>query len=147
MIQAVSTRSKDVRVRHAEKLGVEPERVELVRFQLAKLAEDGTLVDIDVIGLSRFTRRLSWEDLGVKPPAGRAIKFTPGQNELIPNRCLAPLESAAHAAREALEDLSYDITGFRPYRWIPFTAWQEWQRRFGAAQKALHRAKEAILVD
>ena len=77
MIQAVSTRSKDVRVRHAEKLGVEPERVELVRLQLAKLAEDGTLVDIDVIGLSRFTRRLSWEDLGVKPPEGKAIKFTP----------------------------------------------------------------------
>ncbi len=147
MIQPVALKREDLRLHHAEKLGVEPERVELVRLQLAKLAEDGTLVDVDVVGLSRFTRRLSWEDLGVKPPAGRAIKFTPGKNGLIPNRYLAPLESAAHAAREALEDLSYDITGFRPYRWIPFTAWQEWQRRFGAAQKALHKAKEAILVD
>ncbi|MCL5265552.1 MAG: hypothetical protein M1343_10270 [Chloroflexi bacterium] len=147
MIQAVSMGSKDVRVRHAEKLGVEPERVELVRLQLAKLAEDGTLVDIDAIGLSRFTRRLSWEDLGVKPPAGKAIKFTPGQNGLIPNRYLAPMESAAHAARQALEDLSFDITGFQPYRWVPFLAWKEWRRRFTAADAELQKAKDAILAD
>lgn len=118
MIQSTALRSEDIRLHHAEKLGVEPERVELVRLQLAKLAEDGTLVDVDVLGLSRFTRRLSWEDLGVKPPAGRAIKFTPGHNGLIPNRYLAPLESAAHAARQALNDLSFDITGFRPYHWV-----------------------------
>ena len=147
MIQAVNVSSKDPRVRHAEKLGVEPERVELVRLQLAKLAEDGTLVDIDVIGLSRFTRRLSWEDLGVKPPAGKAIKFTPGQNGLVPNRYLAPMETAAHAARQALEDLSFDITGFQPYRWVPFLAWKEWRRRFAAAEADLQKAKDAILAD
>lgn len=147
MIQPLALKRQDPRLQHAEKLGVQPERVELVRLQLAKLVEDGTLVDVDVIGLSRFARRLSWEDLGVKPPAGRAIKFTPGQNGLVPNRYLAPMESAAHAVREALEDLSFDITGLRPYRWVPFLAWQEWQRRFGAAEKALQKAKNAILAD
>ena len=147
MIQAVTMKGKDIRLSHAERLGVEPEQVDLVRLQLAKLAEDGTLVDVDVIGLSRFTRRLSWEDLGVKPPAGRAIKFTPGQNGLIPNRYLAPMETAAHSARQCLEDLSFDITGFRPYHWVPFLAWKEWRRRFAAAEKALQEAKDAVLTD
>ena len=102
------------REEHAQRLGIEPDRVHLVRLQLSQLAREGTLVDLDVQGLSRFTRHLSWEELGIEPPPKGAVKFTPGQKGLVPSRYLAPLETAAQQARTALQNLSYDISGFQP---------------------------------
>ncbi len=135
------------REEHAQRLGIEPDRVHLVSLQLSQLAHEGTLVDLDVEGLSRFTRHLSWEELGIEPPPKGAVKFTPGQKGLIPSRYLAPLETAAQQARAALQNLSYDITGFRPYRYVPYTSWPLWTKKFAEAEEAFLRAKERLLAD
>lgn len=50
-----------LRSEHAEKVGVEPDRVEVVRLELDMLLERGTLVDIDVHGISMFTTRATWQ--------------------------------------------------------------------------------------
>lgn len=147
MMEATATTVVPRRLEHAQRLGVEPDRVELVRLQLSRLAGEGALVDVDVEGLSRFTRHLSWEELGIEPPPKGAVKFTPGQKGLIPSRYLAPLETAAQQARQALQSLSYDITGLRPYRFVPYTAWPQWTRSFAQAEDAFQRAKEALLAD
>lgn len=135
------------REEHAQRLGIEPDRVHLVSLQLSQLAHEGTLVDLDVEGLSRFTRHLSWEELGIEPPPKGAVKFTPGQKGLIPSRYLAPLETAAQQARTALQNLSYDISGFRPYRYVPWTAWPLWTKKFADAEEAFRRARETLLAD
>lgn len=144
MMEATATTVVPRRLEHAQRLGVEPDRVELVRLQLSRLAGEGTLVDLDVEGLSRFTRHLSWEELGIEPPPKSAVKFTPGQKGLIPSRYLAPLETAAQQARLALQGLSYDITGFRPYRFVPYTAWPQWTRRFQEAEASFLRGRDAL---
>ncbi len=147
MTGAAATSVLSRRDEHAERLWIEPDRVHLVRLQLSQLAKDGTLVDLDVEGLSRFTRHLSWEELGIEPPPKGAVKFTPGQKGLIPSRYLAPLETAAQQARTALQNLSYDISGFKPYRYVPYTAWPLWRKKFADAEEAFIRAREALQTD
>ena len=147
MTGAAATSVLSRRDEHAQRIGVEPDRVRLVRLQLSQLAKDGTLVDLDVQGLSRFTRHLSWEELGIEPPPKGAVKFTPGQKGLIPSRYLAPLETAAQQARAALQNLSYDISGFKPYRYVPYTAWPLWTTKFAEAEGSFIRAKDTLLAD
>ena len=116
-----------LRARHAAKLDIPTDRVELVELDLDVLLKLGTLIDIDVRGLSSFTRRATWEELGVPEASARRARFTRGVKNLIPQEYIRAFRSLEVRARRWLNEHSFDVTGFRPYRYVPFTAYPSWR--------------------
>ena len=127
-VQSEATTTLDlIREQHAERLGIPADRVALVRFDLDVLLQLGILVDLDVRGISRFTARASWEELGIPEAAIRRARFTRGVKALVPKDYIAAFRSIEVRARRLLDDLSFDVMGFRPYRYVPYTAYSKWR--------------------
>ena len=116
-----------LREAHAQKVGVEPDRVELVRLELDILLEHGTLVDLDVHGLSMFSTRATWQELGVPESAVRRARFTRGGKDLIPREYIRAFQSLEVRLRHCLDSHSFVVEGFHPYRWVPFTSYGKWR--------------------
>jgi len=126
-MEKTETTLERIRKEHAERLGISPERVSLVRLDLDILLELGILVDLDVRGISRFTSRATWEELGVPASAVRRARFTRGVKALVPKEYIAAFRSIEVRARRWLDSLSFDVMGFRPYRFLPYTAYRKWR--------------------
>jgi hypothetical protein len=96
------------------------------KFQLSILKENGVLVDIDISGSSIFIRRANFAELGVADPATMA-RYTQGNKYLIPEEFIKLRRSIESRVRQNLENHSFRITGFAPYRWVPVTAYKSWR--------------------
>ena len=46
-----------------------------------------------------------------------------------------------------LTDYPYDVTGFRPYRWLPFTAYDAWIEKWNDCKAELEWVKSDILAN
>lgn len=122
--------------------GIAPDHVQHVQLQLDVLRRQGILVDLAIGGVGMFTRAATWEELAIPDDDMRRGRLTRGQKYLIPEEQVKRLRSIESQMRQCLESRSYRITGFSPYRWIPFTAyetfvseWQELLARFGEARR------------
>jgi len=116
-----------LRAEHAAKLGVSADQVDLVRVDLDVLLSLGTLIDLDVRGISLFSRRATWEELGIPREAARRTRFTRGVKNLISKEYIAGFRSLETRARRWLDDHSFDVTGCRPFRFVPYTAYERWR--------------------
>ncbi len=119
---------EEARRQHAAMLGEEPDRVRTVRLDLDVLLTLGTLVDVDVRGLSLFTAQSTWEDLGITESDVRRNRFSRPMIYLLPKKVLRKFNTLGARARNNLADHSFDVMGFRPWRWVPFTAYRKWRR-------------------
>jgi hypothetical protein len=133
----------------AVKIGVEKGSIHTVQMQLEVLRKQGILVDLSISGTSMFTRSTTWVELGIQPEADdkRTERFTRGQKYLIPEEVIKRLRSIETSMRAALDYYGQTITGFRPYRWIPFTAYDEWRERWEDLTDRFNAVKAEILVD
>ncbi|HIC92923.1 MAG TPA: hypothetical protein EYP09_01550 [Anaerolineae bacterium] len=136
-----------LRAEHAARLGIPLDRVDLVQMDLDVLLELGTLVDLDVRGISSFTRRATWEELGVPEEAARRARFTRGVKNLIPKPYIAAFRSLETRARRWLDAHSFDVTGFRPYRYVPFTAYEAWRKGHEKLVKEWEMLKLKLLFE
>ena len=119
---------EQARHQHAALLGEEPDRVRTVRLDLDVLLTLGTLVDVDVRGLSLFTAQSTWEDLGVTESDVRRNRFSRPMIYLLPKKVLGKFNTLGARARNNLANHSFDVMGFRPWRWVPFTAYRKWRK-------------------
>ena len=136
-----------LREEHAHRVGVEPDKVELVRLELDILLERGTLVDLDVHGVSMFTTRATWKELGVAESAVRRARFTRGGKGLLPRDYIRAFKSLEARARQCLDRHSFVVEGFHPFRWIPFTSYAKWREAHGKIVQEWDELKEKLLEE
>jgi len=135
-----------IREEHARKLGISADRVALVRLDLDKLLTLGALIDIDVHGISMFETRATWEELGIPKDSMRRTRFTREAKALIPKEYLKNLKSIETRARRCLERHSFIVEGFRPCRWVPFTAYKEWLKEHEELGEEWNTLKAKLLA-
>lgn len=137
--------------RAADRLGLAPDAVERLPFDLSALADEGAFVNVDAAGFGMLDRRLDWQALGVALPQGADLAFRPPRCGLLPDRYRLPLLRPPQRAHAALHRYSYRFTLTEAlwetpaYRWIPWRAFPAFEREFGAAEAALAAAKSEAL--
>lgn len=137
--------------RAARRVGIETAEVERLPFDLSVLEDDGVFLNVDAQGFGMLDRRLDWQALGITLPRGADFAFRPPRCGLLPDRFRLPLLRPAARAHAALHRYSYRFrlteTLFETpsYRWVPWRAFDAFEREFQAAQAALEAAKAEVL--
>lgn len=128
-------------------MGIDPGSVEQVSLDLKRMLDRGILVDIDIHGMSIFTTRTSWEELGIRPTDLRSSRFRRGTKDVIPGQYIKRLRSLETQFRQCLERHSFEIQGFRPWRYVPFTAYESFRRDWDKLKDALDDLKATIIAN
>lgn len=134
---------QDLRALVAQETGLESGDIGSVYLQLQMLRRQGILVDVDIHGTTMFARSASLAELGVPRQSLRGKRIRPGQKDLIPRSVIGKLKSVEQRMRDCLNKYGQDVTGFRPYRYLHFAAYQPFRERW----EKLEREFEAIKAD
>jgi hypothetical protein len=135
----------------AAHLGISAAEVETMPFDLTALEQAGIFLNIDATGFSVLSRQLDWQSLGIELPKDKAVHLSPPRTGLLPDNYRKPLQRAASQAHNALDRYSFrfalceTVLGSSEYRWIPFTAFEAFEKEFAAALENLARAKSAVI--
>ncbi|HMY73643.1 MAG TPA: hypothetical protein PLD20_16735 [Blastocatellia bacterium] len=127
--------------------------IEQLPFDLSALEDEGLFVNVDATGFGLLDRRLDWQALGVQLPTETDVNFTPPRCGLLPNRYRRPLLTPVSQAHTALHKYSYQFrlteTLFETpaYRWVPWRAFEEFERAFQQACEHLDAARQKVLND
>ena len=137
--------------RAAARAGLAGSEVERLPFDLSALEDEGLFVNVDARGFGLLDRRLDWRALGVALPRDSDLAFRPPRCGLLPDRHRLALLRPAGRAHAALRKYSYRFrlteTLFETpaYRWVPWRAFETFEREFRAAQGALEAARAGVL--
>jgi len=145
-----ATVTTDRKTQFADQFGIAPENVRGVKYNLDQLRKEGLLVDLNVSGIGMFIKTASYAEMGWSENGEdeRRSKLTRGSKFLIPEEQVKRLRSIEVRMRQLLKDCSYDVTGFRPYRWVPVNAyWQKFRPNFEKLKVEFYQAKEEILTN
>lgn len=132
-------------------LGISAAEVETMPFDLTALEQSGIFLNIDATGFSVLSRQLDWQSLGIELPKEQAVSLSPPRTGLLPDNYRKPLQRAASQAHNALDRYSFrfalceTVLGTSEYRWIPYTAFEAFEKEFAAALENLARAKSAVI--
>jgi hypothetical protein len=135
----------------AAHLGISAAEVETMPFDLTALEQAGIFLNIDATGFSVLSRQLDWQSLGIELPKEQAVHLSPPRTGLLPDNYRKPLQRAASRAHNALDRYSFrfalceTVLGSSEYRWIPFTAFEAFEKEFVAALETLARAKTSVI--
>lgn len=135
----------------AAHLGISAAEVETMPFDLTALEQAGIFLNIDATGFSVLSRQLDWQSLGIELPKEQAVSLSPPRTGLLPDDYRKPLQRAASQAHNALDRYSFrfalceTVLGSSEYRWIPYTAFEAFEKEFAAALENLARAKSAVI--
>ncbi len=141
-------RKKETAAAH---LGISKAEVETMPFDLTALEQAGIFLNIDATGFSVLSRQLDWQSLGIELPKDKTVHLSPPRTGLLPDDYRKPLQRAASRAHNALDRYSFrfalceTVLGSSEYRWIPFTAFEAFEKEFVAALENLARAKSAVI--
>jgi hypothetical protein len=127
----------------AKKLGIQD--VGAVSLDIAKMRDLGLLVDIGVYGLTSLTAQTTWNELGIPEGDVRRERLKRGSKDLIPSEYIRKLRSIETRFRASLKGHSFPLEGFRPYRWVPFTAYEDWKKEWKELQAEWNEVKEEII--
>ena len=139
---------KETAARH---LGISAAEVESVPFDLTALEQSGIFLNVDATGFSVLSRQLDWQSLGIELPKDKAVSLSPPRTGLLPDDYRKQLQRAASRAHNALCRYSFrfalceTVLGSSEYRWIPYTAFEAFEKEFAAALENLARAKSAVV--
>lgn len=135
----------------AAHLGISKAEVETMPFDLTALEQSGIFLNVDATGFSVLSRQLDWQSLGIKLPKDKSVHLSPPRTGLLPDDYRKPLQRAASQAHNALDRYSFrfvlceTVLGSSEYRWIPFTAFEAFEKEFASALENLARAKLAVI--
>lgn len=109
--------------------GVAPTRT--VKMELSFLRTQGILIDLDITGTGMFSKAPNWVELGIQEfnSDPRTKQFTKGTKCLTVPEKVAKIKSFESRLRQNLDKHTYDVTGFKPFRWLPYTAYQAWRTK------------------
>lgn len=137
--------------RAAVNLGIGESEVESLPFDLSTLESEGIFLNIDCRGFGRLVRQLEWTTLGVKLPEDAAVRVSPPRAGLLPDVYRNKLMRGASQAHNALNKYSFRFTlcetvwGTSDYKWIPWAAFEQFERAYLQACETLAKAKAEVL--
>jgi len=130
----------------AARLGVEADQVRRTRLELRQLREAGLLVDLDIHGISMFSVQTTYAELGIGAEDVRKERLRAGRKDLFP-KYSKKLRSLETRARQNLIDHSHPVAAFGGYRWLPWTAYEEFRERHDAIVLELETTKAQLLEE
>jgi hypothetical protein len=130
---------------HAARTGIEEERVHAIRYDVSAMKDLGLLIDIDLHGFTMFNMRASHTELGIPKTDTRARRITSGTKYLISIDYIKRLNALDSRFRKSLVRKTFDVEGFRPFRWMPYTAYEAWREEWDALQEELETLKDDII--
>lgn len=137
--------------RAAVELGIEASDVESLPFDLSTLESEGIFMNIDCRGFGGLVRQLEWKTLGVNLPKDTAVRVSPPRAGLLPDLYRNKLMRGAAQAHNALSKFGFRFTlcetvwGTSEYKWIPWTAFEQFEQAYFKACETLSSAKAEIL--
>lgn len=130
----------------AHEAGIDLDKVQQVRLDIAKMLDAGLLIDIDLHGFSCLKAGVSWAELGIGDDDDRKARMSAGVKYLAPAEFVKRLTSLEVRYRQCLDRYSFDVDGFKPWRWLPFTAYAEWKADWQALAIDLAALKAEIVA-
>ncbi len=125
--------------------------VESLPFDLSALDSEGIFMNIDCRGFGSLVRQLEWKTLGVKLPEDAAVRVSPPRAGLLPDIYRNKLMLGAAQAHQALTKYGFrfalceTVWGTSEYKWIPWTAFEQFEQAYLKACETLSRAKAEVL--
>ena len=132
-------------------LGVNAGDVETIPFDLSTLESEGIFMNIDCRGFGSLVRQLEWKTLGVKLPEDAAVRVGPPRAGLLPDVYRNKLMRGAAQAHNALNKYGFRFTlcetvwGTSEYKWVPWTAYEQFEAEYLKANETLAAAKAETL--
>lgn len=132
-------------------LGISKDDIETIPFDLSALESEGIFMNIDCRGFGALVRQLEWKTLGVKLPENAAVRVSPPRAGLLPDIYRNKLMRGAAQAHQALTKFGFRFTlcetvwGTNEYKWIPWTAFEQFEQAYLRACETLSRAKAEVL--
>lgn len=151
LVRNVLKRLDERTERAAVELGIAVDEVESLPFDLSKLESEGIFMNIDCRGFGALVRQLEWKTLGVKLPEDAAVRVSPPRAGLLPDLYRNKLMRGATQAHSALSRYSFRFTlcetvwGTSDYKWVPWTAFEQFERAYFHACETLSKAKAEVL--
>jgi hypothetical protein len=127
--------------------GIDESKIVSVAFELDYLRKHGLLIDIAVSGVGMFTRSAQLGELGINSSDEKSKRYSPGSKYLIPKETVDRLRSVETRMRQAHLKYCTDVAGFRPYRWLPYTAYKSFKRRWTELHEEFEKIKLAIIYN
>lgn len=135
----------------AVELGIAVDEVESLPFDLSTLESEGIFMNIDCRGFGSLVRQLEWKTLGVELPEDAAVRVSPPRAGLLPDVYRNKLMRGAAQAHNALNKYGFRFTlcetvwGTSEYKWIPWTAFEQFEQAYFRACETLSKAKAEVL--
>lgn len=139
--------SVELRRQHATELGIPEDRVELVNLDLSILNQMGTFVRIYAGGLTIFSARATWAELGVPQQSTRQLRYRRPPKDLVPRKIMGWFRNTAQRARDGLEANSVEVALLHPYRWVGYKNWKHWLASFQSIQAEWETYRQAKVLD
>lgn len=149
--RSIISRLDDRKERAAVELGIAVDEVESLPFDLSKLESEGIFMNIDCRGFGSLIRQLEWKTLGIKLPEDAAVRVSPPRAGLLPDAYRNKLMRGAAQAHNALNRYGFRFTlcetvwGTSEYKWIPWTAFEQFEGAYLQACETLAKAKAEVL--
>ena len=143
-MDAILDRKQEV----SQKIGVAPDQIRSVSWELETLRKQGILIDLNVSGIGMFSVAAKWDEIGIQANSDdpRLERLRPGQKYVLPvKEHVEELKSIQTLMRNTLDKMTYKVTGFYPYRWLPFTADERFTSRWADLKDRFGRAKAKIM--
>lgn len=137
--------------RAAIELGIAADEVESLPFDLSTLESEGIFMNIDCRGFGSLVRQLEWKTLGVRLPEDAAVRVSPPKAGLLPDVYRNKLMRGAAQAHNALNRYGFRFTlceivwGTSEYKWIPWSAFEQFEAEYLKANETLAAAKGETL--
>ena len=131
----------------ARMTGLAESKIGAVRMQLSALRKLGVLVDLEVRGMSLGVTSATMAEFGIADADERTKRLRGGTKMMIREEYYKELKSCESSYRQLLKRYSYEVTGLLPYRWVPFTAWDQWRTEAGLLEDRLCMIKNKIVSD
>jgi len=126
--------------------GLAPEMIGAQYMQVDVLKQEGILINLDISGSSMFVCGTDWGELGVSGDSTRAARMTPGRKYLYPKAAVNRINSVVSAMRQCLERYSYDLTGFRPNRYMHYKTYGHWQAEWDQLLERFNAVKAELIA-
>lgn len=149
----ILSRFESKKEKAAVELGIGVNEVESLPFDLSTLESEGIFMNIDCRGFGALVRQLEWKTLGVRLPDNAAVHVSPPRAGLLPDVYRNKLMRGAARAHQALARYGFRFTlcetvwGTNDYKWIPWTAFEQFEQAYLKACETLAKAKAEVLDD
>jgi hypothetical protein len=128
----------------AEATGEDADRLWAHVMDFEKMRGRGILVDPDIYGVSLLRQRVTWAELGIPEGDVRRKRLHRGTKYLFPEFA-KKFNSLDARLRRCVETHSFDLEGFRPYRFVPVTAYEDWREKWDELVEEWNALKSELL--